>query len=463
MLRYIFIVLLLIGGILPVGVSAVGPCSTLKAALIEQWTAVCAGGTLGSTLDPNYCDNITDPDRNINMCRRDDVNQRCVSKNDPIDLLCNEAQRRGICQGDCVLIPPPPTEAPSFTPILPDLQVPLPTLKPFTEPKTFVTPTGKTVLTIDFLARYLVALYVYLVGVAAILAGVMYVWAGVKWLTSAGDPEKITSAKSKIAGASVGLILVMGSYVILKIVNPELVVFKPLLVEQVEQELLGRAEDEEAGGGDGPEARVHGRGEVGAADRTACPQRSPGTRFTAAFTTYYSLNPAAYGDAGEYQGVYKGSDSSLQGKGDFFCAVGMECSCPGGARASGKDCVTSKAWRPCAYFAPGTPYCQTTTGRFQHKPGQTVAASTCFPRPCKLKVGDRIIEVTDRGSGIIGTHFDLYLGTKGTPDFVTNTDWLETEVEIVDCAGNIGEKELARMRKAYSGYKPGICQPGYNC
>lgn len=129
----------------------------------------------------------------------------------------------------------PESEETSEPLVLPRLQVPMPTLQPFTAPVETVTAEGKKVLTIDFLAKYLKAVYQYLVSIAGILAGIMIVWAGVKWLTSAGNPEKIGEAKKKIAGAMVGLVLVLGSYVILKTINPDLVIFKPLRVESVPQ------------------------------------------------------------------------------------------------------------------------------------------------------------------------------------------------------------------------------------
>lgn len=139
----------------------------------------------------------------------------------------------------------PTPEPPSFEPVLPRLQIPLPTLRPFTAPLRILTPEGKTFLSIDFLAQYLVALYKYLIGAASIIAGIMYVWAGFKWLTSSGNPERLGDARKKIASTTVGLILLLGSYVILYIVNPELVFFKPLRVEYVERDVLSVEESEE--------------------------------------------------------------------------------------------------------------------------------------------------------------------------------------------------------------------------
>lgn len=71
--------------------------------------------------------------------------------------------------------------------------------------------------------NYIKRLYIYLISIAGITAGIMIVWAGVKWLTSAGSPDRISDAKKKIGNSLIGLVLIMGSYVILQTVNPALV------------------------------------------------------------------------------------------------------------------------------------------------------------------------------------------------------------------------------------------------
>ncbi len=85
--------------------------------------------------------------------------------------------------------------------------------------------------------EYVKRLYTYLISIAGIVAGIMIVWAGTKWLTSAGSPEKITDAKKKIGNAVLGLILVLGSYVILQTVNPALVELHIPAVKIIRKEL----------------------------------------------------------------------------------------------------------------------------------------------------------------------------------------------------------------------------------
>jgi hypothetical protein len=66
-------------------------------------------------------------------------------------------------------------------------------------------------------------IYRYGVTIAGVLAVVMIIIAGVQWTLSAGSPERIGAAKKRIAGASVGVLLAVLSYVLLNTVNPYLV------------------------------------------------------------------------------------------------------------------------------------------------------------------------------------------------------------------------------------------------
>lgn len=144
-------------------------------------------------------------------------------------------------------VPAPDAGEPQQQPVLPRLQVSIPGLTPFTNPfrePTVVTEGDKRVLYIDFLAVYISAIYRYLIGIVGIVAGIMIVWAGIKWLTAGGMPDRIGSAKKQIAGAIMGMIIALGAYVILFVVNPELTRLKPLRIEVVESIPLGLQEEE---------------------------------------------------------------------------------------------------------------------------------------------------------------------------------------------------------------------------
>lgn len=75
---------------------------------------------------------------------------------------------------------------------------------------------------VDDLTEYIKALYEFLVGAAGIVATTMVMWGGMKWVISAGSGQKIADAKKTIIEAIIGLVLVLGSFVILNTLNPQL-------------------------------------------------------------------------------------------------------------------------------------------------------------------------------------------------------------------------------------------------
>lgn len=56
-----------------------------------------------------------------------------------------------------------------------------------------------------------------------IILGVL-IWSGILYLTSAGDPTRQKDARSRILGGFIGLTIVLSSYLILTMINPQLVV-----------------------------------------------------------------------------------------------------------------------------------------------------------------------------------------------------------------------------------------------
>ncbi|MBI4142979.1 hypothetical protein HY480_03840 [Candidatus Uhrbacteria bacterium] len=72
------------------------------------------------------------------------------------------------------------------------------------------------------LREYLIRIYQYGIVVAAILAVVVIMIGGVIWLTS-GGADRLKTAQQWIGNAIIGLLLVLGSYVLLQTINPDLV------------------------------------------------------------------------------------------------------------------------------------------------------------------------------------------------------------------------------------------------
>lgn len=76
------------------------------------------------------------------------------------------------------------------------------------------------------LASIVAWLYVFIVGISGLAAFVMIVWGGVQWMSSQGNPASTGDAKDKIQKALLGLLLVLVSFLILQVINPELTLLK---------------------------------------------------------------------------------------------------------------------------------------------------------------------------------------------------------------------------------------------
>lgn len=74
--------------------------------------------------------------------------------------------------------------------------------------------TGATAIS-NFLSR-LVGLFFTL---ATLVALFMFLWAAIEWMTSAGEKEKVASARNKIIYTIIGIILLATSFAILNIVG----------------------------------------------------------------------------------------------------------------------------------------------------------------------------------------------------------------------------------------------------
>ena len=123
---------------------------------------------------------------------------------------------------------------PRFT--IPELQVNLGV--EFTTPNCSVGSDGKSQCEINWLGVYLTAIYNYALKFGGILAAMMLMAGGLFWLISGGDPGKIKQAKNIISGSLIGLALLFSSYLILEQINPELVVFKPITLGRVGDNLF---------------------------------------------------------------------------------------------------------------------------------------------------------------------------------------------------------------------------------
>jgi len=70
------------------------------------------------------------------------------------------------------------------------------------------------------------------IALSGLLAFIVLLWSGIQYFTSAGNPEIIKSAKSRIKSAFIGLLILFFSYLILITINPQLISFQLLRLPQ---------------------------------------------------------------------------------------------------------------------------------------------------------------------------------------------------------------------------------------
>lgn len=87
----------------------------------------------------------------------------------------------------------------------------------------------------DGIARYVSAAYVWIIGAIGILVVLTFMYGGVLYLISAGDSGKIQQAQTAMTNALVGLILTLGSYAVLWIINPDFVQLRPITLPGLNQ------------------------------------------------------------------------------------------------------------------------------------------------------------------------------------------------------------------------------------
>ncbi len=87
-----------------------------------------------------------------------------------------------------------------------------------------------TYLHIPFIGEYIAGIYRFSVAAGSVIAIIMIIVAGLQWTISRGDKAAIGSAKKRISGAFTGLLLLIGSYTLLYVINPELLNLRTLRV-----------------------------------------------------------------------------------------------------------------------------------------------------------------------------------------------------------------------------------------
>ncbi len=129
--------------------------------------------------------------------------------------------------------PPAPESEAASTPIKltrPSITIPIPSLPSFTE---IEAKAGETI-NVPYLATYVIAIYKYGLTIGSILAVMVIVIGGVMYMISSADPSKIALAKQLIFGSITGITLLICSYLLLKVINPNLTNLNSLKIETIE-------------------------------------------------------------------------------------------------------------------------------------------------------------------------------------------------------------------------------------
>lgn len=110
----------------------------------------------------------------------------------------------------------------------PDLEIPIPGVS-FSNVQVNDA-SGTRTIDVPFLAQYLAGIYAFLVGISTIIATIVFIWGGGLYLYSAGNGSQIGRAKTMMTNAVYGLILALGTYTLLRTIDPSLVTLNSLRV-----------------------------------------------------------------------------------------------------------------------------------------------------------------------------------------------------------------------------------------
>lgn len=95
---------------------------------------------------------------------------------------------------------------------------------------------------VPWIGEYINAIYRYAIGIVGIVSAAIIMWGGFQWIIAAGNPQKITEARTWIVSAILGLFLAMSSWLILHQINPDLVKIGIINITPVDEFTSGGGE-----------------------------------------------------------------------------------------------------------------------------------------------------------------------------------------------------------------------------
>lgn len=102
---------------------------------------------------------------------------------------------------------------------------------------------GGTCIRSNFLADYLTGIYQFLIAASISIAIIMVMIGGLQYTLGAGSPGMVSKGKTRIHNAVIGLVLLLGVYLILYTANPQLTILKTVELQNVEEEIFDFTSD----------------------------------------------------------------------------------------------------------------------------------------------------------------------------------------------------------------------------
>lgn len=149
---------------------------------------------------------------------------KCQGKEKPANVSNYLNKFACCCKSDIII-----NEAKKTLFTAPDLQINIPGMEKLSNIDCAPGDTCE----IPWLGQYIKGIYNYAIAIAGILAAVVMMGGGLLWLISRGDASQITKAKELILGSIIGFIILTGSYLILTLINPDLVNLKSISVTNI--------------------------------------------------------------------------------------------------------------------------------------------------------------------------------------------------------------------------------------
>lgn len=149
-----------------------------------------------------------------------------VEQEDVSDPATSSATSSGTSTED------PTTQTTDKALITPTLNIKIPGFSGFSDPTK--SGGGGAVITSNFLAEYINAVYTFLLPAGALIAVVMMMIGGLQYAMARGKPKYIDAAKTRITNAITGMVLLLAAYNIAYLIDPSITDLKSLSIVSVE-------------------------------------------------------------------------------------------------------------------------------------------------------------------------------------------------------------------------------------